>query len=139
MGTTTKSPAGVRAIPLHEHTVQALRAHRLRQLQVRMERADLWHDEDLIFPSAIGALRCSEVVRRHLHRLCAAAGVPEVRLHALRHTCASMLIAQGEHPRATAELLGHVDPSVTLRIYVRASPQHRRLAVDRLGRALEGE
>ena len=45
------------------------------------------------------------------------AGLPEaVRTHDLRHTCASLLIQLGAHPKAIQERLGHSDISVTLNL-----------------------
>ena len=40
-----------------------------------------------------------------------------VRLHDLRHTCASMLLAQGVPPRVVMEILGHSSLDVTMNIY----------------------
>ncbi|WP_319449772.1 MULTISPECIES: hypothetical protein [unclassified Mycobacterium] len=47
---------------------------------------------------------------------CAAAGVPVIRLHDVRHTAATMLLDGGTTPSATAKWLGH-DPAITLRVY----------------------
>lgn len=47
---------------------------------------------------------------------CAAAGVPVIRLHDVRHTAATMLLDGGTTPSATARWLGH-DPAITLQVY----------------------
>lgn len=47
--------------------------------------------------------------------------LPMIRLHDLRHTCASLLIARGIDPVSVARFLGHANPSVTLGIYAHAS------------------
>jgi integrase len=60
-----------------------------------------------------------------------------IKTHALRHTCASLMIAAGENPKAAAELLGHLDASITLKTYTHTSPLDRRQAVQRLGIALQ--
>jgi integrase len=49
--------------------------------------------------------------------LAAKAGLSNVRLHDLRHTCASMLLAQGVPPRVVMEILGHSSLDVTMNIY----------------------
>ncbi len=45
------------------------------------------------------------------------AGLPHLRLHDLRHTCATLLIAQGVHPRVVMEILGHSQISLTMNTY----------------------
>lgn len=47
----------------------------------------------------------------------AAAGVQTVTPHDLRHTCASLAVSAGVNVLALARMLGHKDPSVTLRVY----------------------
>jgi integrase len=66
------------------------------------------------------------------------AGLPEaVRTHDLRHTCASLLIQLGAHPKAIQERLGHSDISVTLNLYGHLFPsleEHLTDALDDLWR-----
>jgi site-specific recombinase XerC len=46
------------------------------------------------------------------------AGVPWVSFHVFRHTCASILFAEGKSPKQVQVWLGHSDPAFTLRVYV---------------------
>ncbi|MCH7583467.1 MAG: site-specific integrase [Acidobacteria bacterium] len=75
--------------------------------------------EALIFTSLEGQpLRNSNFRRRVWHRAIADAGLEEgLRIHDLRHTCASLLIAQGAHPKAIQVHLGHSSISVTMDRY----------------------
>ncbi len=57
-------------------------------------------------------------------------------LHELRHTNASMLIAQGVDVRTVAGLLGHAQPSTTLGIYSHAFDKNKRLAGQKLSEAM---
>ncbi len=51
------------------------------------------------------------------------AGLPRsVRLHDLRHTCATLLLKQGVHVKYVQELLGHADISLTLNVYSHVLP-----------------
>ena len=45
------------------------------------------------------------------------AGLPRIRLHDLRHTCATILLMAGKHPKFVQELLGHASISITLDTY----------------------
>ena len=63
------------------------------------------------------------------------AGLPSIRLHDLRHTCATLLMAQGVHARIVMETLGHSQISLTLDTYSHVSPElqaHAALKMDEL-------
>jgi site-specific recombinase XerD len=54
---------------------------------------------------------------RQLKDQLAAAALPDMRFHDLRHSCATTLIAQGVHPRVVQEILGHSQISTTMNVY----------------------
>lgn len=64
------------------------------------------------------------------------AGLPRIRFHSLRHTAASVLLAQGVHPRVVMELLGHSTMTLTMNTYSHVIPALEREAVDRMNAAL---
>lgn len=81
-----------------------------------------------------GALRLTNFRRRVWVPAVQAAGLPErVRIHELRHTCASLLIARGAHPKAIQEHLGHSSIQVTIDRYGHLFPDEK----ERLAEALE--
>ncbi len=47
-------------------------------------------------------------------------GLPRIRLHDLRHTCATILLVAGKHPKYVQELLGLSSMSITLHTYSHA-------------------
>ncbi len=55
-----------------------------------------------------------------------------MRFHDLRHACASLLLAQGVHPRVVMETLGHSAIAVTMNVYSHVIPQLQRDAADQL-------
>ena len=59
-----------------------------------------------------------------------------LNVHSLRHTNASMLIAQGVDVRTVAGLLGHAQPSTTLDIYSHAFDKNKKLAQEKLAEAM---
>jgi integrase len=82
-----------------------------------------------------GPVRHNNFYRRHFRPAVRRAGLPSAtRFHDLRHTCAAMLIANGAHPKAIAELLGHSTITVTLDRYGHLFPGLAEKLADGLDR-----
>ena len=111
-----------RNIRLTRKAVEALRAHRKRQLEERMERAGLWDEQGLVFPSEVGTPRLGGNLHRSFKAALSRAGLPEIRFHDMRHTCATLLLRQGVNPKYVQELLGHADIALTLNVYSHVLP-----------------
>jgi integrase len=71
-------------------------------------------------------------LNRMLTILCRDAGVRRVRVHDLRHTCASLLLAQGVDARTITETLGHSTITMTLDTYAHVMGKALRAAADRM-------
>jgi integrase len=69
----------------------ALREHRQRQLEERIECGALWQDHGLVFPSGVGTPLVGGNLHRAFKELLKRAGLPEMRFHDLRHTTATLL------------------------------------------------
>jgi len=126
--TQPKTASGRRTIALDATCVAALKEHRARQNERRLAVGALWHDYDLVIASAIGTpLNHANVYHRFI-KLAAAAGVPRIPFHGLRHTHATLLMAAGVHPKVVSERLGHADISLTLSTYSHVLPQMQQEA-----------
>ncbi|MGB3330482.1 MAG: tyrosine-type recombinase/integrase [Thermomicrobiales bacterium] len=68
--------------------------------------------------------------------LTATSDLPVIRFHDLRHTSATLLLAQGVHPKIVQERLGHADITMTLNRYSHVTPDMQRMAADTLDAAL---
>jgi integrase len=80
-----------------------------------------------------GLLRRDHLHQRIIRPAAIRAGLPaSLRVHDLRHTCASLLIASGAHPKAIQERLGHSSITVTLDIYGHMFPALQEALTDRL-------
>ena len=66
----------------------------------------------------------------HFKRLLAKAGLPHFRIHDLRHSCASILLAAGVPPKVIQEMLGHSQISTTMNIYAHVMPNLKQEAAD---------
>jgi integrase len=87
----------------------------------------------LLFPNAERAPLDPDWLRRRVWApALAAAGLRHVRIHSLRHTFASMLIAQGENPKYISSQLGHASIQITLDRYGHLFPDEKRTAATRL-------
>ncbi|MDQ3696220.1 MAG: site-specific integrase [Chloroflexota bacterium] len=132
----TKTTAGRRSVALPASCVAALRAHRDRQGFERQRLGEVWEDHGFVFTNETGGpLHVNSLVVRY-RRLIAAAGVPTIRFHDLRHTCATLLLAAGIHPKVVQERLGHSDISMTLNRYSHVMPGMQQQAADALDAAI---
>jgi integrase len=114
----TKTRRGRRQINLTPRTVNALKTHRKNQLEEKIRRAGLYQDHGLVFASGVGTpLNPENLVKRSFKPLLKKAGLPEIRFHDLRHTCATLLLGRGVHQKFVQELLGHATIAMTLDTY----------------------
>lgn len=134
----TKTAKSNRSIPMDEDTVEALRSWRQRQRLERMAAGERWHEHGLVFTNTVGNPVHGGDMLMWLRVMLAKAGLPQMRWHDLRHTHATVLLANGEHPKLVQERLGHATISVTMDVYSHVLPNMQRGVTDRLGRLLKG-
>jgi integrase len=125
-----------RSVRLTCKATLALREHRKRQLGERMEHAGLWEDHSLVFASGVGTPISGGNLNRAFKVTLRRAGLPAIRFHDLRHTCATLLLRQGVNPKYVQELLGHADISLTLNVYSHVLPDMGDAAADAMDAAL---
>ena len=123
----TKTARSRRRIDLPGFTVTALREHRARLGATP-------HPERLVFADSQGGfLRRSNLHRRNFKPLLDRAKLPaSTRFHDLRHAAATLLLAQGVHPKVVQERLGHSTVTLTLDTYSHVLQGMQRDASDRL-------
>jgi integrase len=135
-----KSAAGRRSVAIPAAVVATLREHRVRQLERRLSLDADWQDNDLIFERGNGTVLHSNIATHALPRLVLRLNatitkdqqLPVIRLHDLRHTAATLMLTNGEHPRIVQERPGHFDVSMTLNRYSHVTETMQRDAADRL-------
>jgi integrase len=131
----TKTDDSDRTIELDEIQVSALHAHRLR-LQAEPHQEG-WKPDGLIFPTATGTIMSPRNLDRHFKSVLAAAGLPvSIRFHDLRHSAATLMIAEGGHIVDVSSTLGHATAEVTRKIYAHSFKEGRRRAVAGVSRKL---
>lgn len=108
-----KSGAGRRDIPLAPKMAARLIAHR---------EAHYSGPEEPVFTSKVGTeLIRGKVAENVLNPACDLVKMKWVSFHAFRHTCASLLFAEGKNIKQIQTWLGHSDPAFTLRTYITSS------------------
>jgi integrase len=126
-----------RSVRLTRKATAALREHRKRQLEERMQKAGLWQEQGLVFPSGVGTSLWGGNLNRTFKSTLRRAGLPKsTRFHNLRHTCATLLLKQGVNPKFVQELLGHADISLTLNVYGHVLPDMGDAAAGAMDAAL---
>src|SRR5215212_2374043 len=113
-----KTAKSRRSVRLTSAAADTLRSHLERQLE-EIERMDsLYQPGGLVFATMTGTLiNPSNLRNRSFKPLLKQANLPDICFHDLRHTCATLLLAQGTHPKLVQELLGHATIAMTLDTY----------------------
>jgi integrase len=94
--------------------------------------------EDVQTPTAALGQPCLPVAARHYRQLLKATDVKKVKLHSLRHTCATLALSAGVPVQVVAQRLGHAQISMTLEVYAHATPNLQADAAVKLGAVLAG-
>lgn len=132
-----KTPRSRRVVPLPAVCHEALTSHRARQARERLA-APSWPHPELVFTTSLGTPIEPRNLNRHFEALCKRAGLRRLRFHDLRHTCASLLLAQGVEPRVIMDTLGHTVIGTTLNLYTHVLPTTRRDAANVMDEVLKG-
>jgi integrase len=112
-----------RSIRLTRRAVEVLKAHKVAQNSERLKMGSLWQDNGLVFCTQAGKpLDFRNVATASFKPLLKKAGLPDIRFHDLRHTCATLLLSRGHHPKLVQELLGHASVAMTLDRYSHVLP-----------------
>lgn len=127
-----KTKRSRRTVAIPASVVAVLRAHRKRQAEEQLWAGSRWQDEGLVFTTSIGTPLMGGDVTKRFQAALKAAGLPRLRFHDLRHGCASLLLAQGVHPRVVMEQLGHSTIALTMNVYSHVIPAAMRDAADRM-------
>lgn len=127
-----KTQRSRRTLPLPSFVAESLGDHRARQL---LESSQ--HPWGLVFTTREGQPLNGPALSHRFKEMVAAAGLPDLDLHDLRHTAGSLLAATGTSAPVIRDLLGHSQLSTT-DVYLHSIPAEHRAALDRLSAVLLG-
>src|SRR6266702_11118 len=130
-----KTSSGRRRILLPQFAVDALKQHRVHQLERRQQVGEAWIDRDLVFCNMVGDYFTLSSLAYMFQVLLKKAGLPHMRFHDLRHSAATILLTMGVHPKVVQELLGHSQISMTMDTYSHVLPSMQQEAMNKLNEA----
>lgn len=113
----TKNDSSYRTLPLYDHVLSALTAHKQQQ-SIRKEKLGVrYHDSNFVCTLPNGTPIKPNYLTKNYKKLLKKGGLPNVRFHDLRHSMASNLLANGRSVVEVQEWLGHANASTTLNFY----------------------
>lgn len=128
------SEGGKRGLP---SPLEALECHRKRQIEKQLRAGAKWQDNDLVFSFSKGTpMDAQNIANRYFKPLLRRAGLPEIRWHDLRHTCATLLLSRGTHPTYVQKLLGHASVPLTIDRYSHWMPSMGKHTANAMDEAL---
>ena len=127
-----------RVVMLPDIAVTALRRQRAKQNEMRLATGPLWNNpNNLVFTMPTGEHIKHDLVYRHLKRIFAAMGVPDLRFHDLRHSYAVLSLQSGCDIKTVQENLGHHAAAFTLDTYAHVTEQMRREGAEKINRFMD--
>ena len=136
MGVFTKTPkteSSIREIAIPEFIISLLEEYKLWYEEQKSIYGKLWTNSDRLFVQADGKPMHPSSISKWFVRYVSTIGLPVINFHGLRHTNASLLVAQNVDIAVVSARLGHAQISTTLDFYVHPLLSHNRKA----GYALE--
>ncbi len=134
---TTKTRAGERLLQLDEDLVMVLREHRRVQQEEAALRRKQWKNVlNLVFVTETGAPIHISDLTKHFKSALKRAGLPVIRFHDLRHTAATLMLANGVSLVTVSKILGHSSPAITATIYAHALDESKTGAIAGLSQRL---
>ncbi len=128
-----------RTVNLPTSTVQRLRRHRKEQNERRLLLGEAWHDTDLVVDRGDGEHLDPDTFGHAFARIAEDVKLPQVRLHDMRHSFATTLLAAGVNVKVVSEALGHASSSFTLDTYAHVLPSMGEQVATTMEAALGGE
>lgn len=143
-GLITKKPktaSSIRDVSMPPEIMKLLKRHKLEQNIYRMAVGSYWEGSNYLFTQDTGKQMdistpnhvFKKIINRYNESAPLGEELPNITLHGLRHTSATLLIAQNMDVRTVSGRLGHADCSTTLNIYAHALRKQDERAADSIG------
>lgn len=131
-----KTKSGIRHFSLSIHACILLKRYKRWQLEQKFNAGDQWTESDRLFTSWNGKPIHPDTITDWFSKFIKRSELPYVTLHSLRHTNATLMIAEGTDVCTVSRRLGHANTATTLNIYAHALKSKDREAADTLDNVL---
>lgn len=131
-----KTKSGVREITLSNTACRLLLEFKQWQDDLKNQLGDQWHESDRLFTQWNGLPIYPDTITDWFAKFIRKKGFPHVTFHSLRHTNATLMIAEGTDICTVSKRLGHANTSTTLNVYAHALKSKDLEAADKLEKAL---
>ena len=133
-----KSAMSRRTLPLPDRLVSVLKGAKTRQARERLALGADGGPWEYVVCNEAGLPYHPQVLSRYWRAAAKAAGMREIKLHAARHTCATLMHLQGVPVAIIAAWIGHKDASLTMKLYAHSQDDALKAAGATLNRVLPG-
>lgn len=134
---SVKTKAGERTLRIDDDLIAVLRAHRANQMQERLLCGAKWKDKwGMVFVTETGAPVSPSCLFKHFKKVLKDTELGDIRFHDLRHTAATLLLADSVPLVTVSKILGHSSPAVTATIYAHALDDYKAGAIASLSKRL---
>lgn len=134
-----KTKRGTRQVVMTATLAEELKSHKARQNAERLQAGEFWakdefeKDYDLVFADHLGApLRRDWISKEEFKRILKKSKIDDMRFHDLRHSCATILLKEGIHPKIVSEMLGHSTIGITMDTYSHVIPSLQKEAAQKM-------
>jgi integrase len=131
-----KSATSRRNLPLPDRLVARLKAAKARQATERLALGAAYRSGMYVVSNEIGDPYSPAVLSRYWRDSLKLAGIRHIKLHAARHTCATLMHLQGVPVAVIAAWIGHKDASLTMRLYAHSQDDALKAAGATLDRVV---
>ena len=128
---STKNGKG-RTLKVSHFVVDLLCQQKAEQEKMRRLVGELWHNEGYVFCNAVGQHLSPSTVYHNFKRIASDIGMPDARLHDLRHSYAVASLRAGDDIKTVQSNLGHHTASFTLDVYGHVTAQMQQASADRM-------
>jgi integrase len=135
---TTKTDGSRRSIAVSQSVINMLNRIKKKQAEQKIALGPAYQDYNLVFCKTDGSPYNLDHFSREFGHFVRRTDLPYVRFHDLRHTHATLLLQQGEHPKVVSERLGHSTITITMDLYSHVLPNMQKEAAQKLDDFLFG-
>ena len=125
---TPKTESSIRDVAIPDFVVSLLEEYKYWYDEQKYQYGELWYDSNRLFVQADGKPMHPSTISKWFEKFVAQIGLPVINFHGLRHTNATLLIAQNIDVSVVAARLGHAQITTTLNFYVHPIISHNKTA-----------